>query len=183
MQISSTFFTYWLNWSIRGQFLFALYRDTKLSMQKSCLFLQGFFRGYKLPVNWKAHRCDCVVFKAFSSIQQEGQREQLLADKIAQVPSSLQGFAGFYIQDPLFPTSAGLYAYASNTCLETVLPCCCIILPSMSVSTWLKMWGCRVDGWAGATVFCFFFSGSLDRVIYSYSPYWINTKHQLNVEV
>lgn len=46
-------------------------------------FCRVSFRGYKLPVNWKAHRCDCVVFKAFSSIQQEGQSEQLLADKHA----------------------------------------------------------------------------------------------------
>lgn len=102
MQLSSTVFTYWLNWSIQGQFQFALHRDTKLSLQKSCLFLQGFFRGYKLPVNWIAHRCDCVVFKAFSSIQQEGQSEQLLADKHAPSKFPL-GLCWFVYSGPALP--------------------------------------------------------------------------------
>lgn len=138
-------------------------------------FGSDFWRGFKLPEIWKAHRCDCVVFKARSSLEWRRQSEWLLAHthppSLSECPPRLCWLAhsGLTVPHLYWP----LCVSENNSCLEIVsppvAPCPWLHAEGNNVRVifaWLQIAGSSGNGWSGATGLSL-----VDEVHYPHLPF------------
>lgn len=146
-----------LRLSIPQRCLSAVDRDALL-LPKETSFFSGsdFFRGFKLPEIWNAHRCDCVVFKVRSSLKRKRRSEVLLARKYT-IPLRLSSKALLLSTFRLHHSPPVLASFWVKTIpvwkrCAPVASCPWLHADSNNVLfAWLQIAGSGGNDWAGAT--------------------------------